>query len=41
MKKKKNKKQDILTFPKQLTREQYFACPIWWADEPSFVNKLN
>ena len=41
MKKKKNKKQNILTFPKQLTREQYFACPIWWADEPSFVNKLN
>ena len=41
MKKKKNKKQNILTFPKQLTRESYFACPIWWADEPSFVNKLN
>ena len=41
MKKKKNKKQNILTFPKQLTRESYFACPIWWADEPSFVDKLN
>ena len=41
MKKKKNKKQNILTFPKQLTREQYFACPIWYADESSFVDKLN
>ena len=43
MKKKKNKKQkqEILSFPKQLQLEQYFSSPIWWADEPSFVNKLN
>ena len=30
-----------LEFPKQLNLEQYFACPIWWADEPKFINKLN
>jgi uncharacterized protein (TIGR02466 family) len=43
MKKKKTKikKQEILSFPKQLQLEQYFASPIWWADEPSFVDKLN
>ena len=43
MKKKKAKKQKqkILSFPKQLQLEQYFASPIWWADEPSFVDKLN
>ena len=33
------KKQKI--FPKELTREDYFKCPIWFADEPAFVNKLN
>ena len=31
----------VETFPKQLTLEQYFACPIWFADEPVFVDKLN
>ena len=43
MKKKKTKvkKQKILSFPKKLNLEQYFASPIWWADEPSFVDKLN
>ena len=41
MKKKKTKKQNILSFPKQLQLEQYFASPIWWGDEPGFVNKLN
>ena len=30
-----------MTFPKQLQLEEYFKCPIWWADEPKFVNKLN
>ena len=30
-----------LEFPKQLNLEQYFACPIWWADEDRFVKKLN
>ena len=41
MKKKKTKKQKTLSFPKQLQLEQYFASPIWFADEPSFVDKLN
>ena len=41
MKKKKVKKQKVLSFPKQLQLQQYFASPIWWADEPSFVDKLN
>ena len=26
-----------MTFPKQLQLEEYFKCPIWWADEPKFV----
>jgi len=41
VKKQKVKKENVLSFPKQLQLEQYFASPIWWADEPSFVNKLN
>ena len=28
-------------FPKQLTREDYFKCPIWHAEELSFVKSLN
>ena len=28
-------------YPKQLQREDYFKCPIWFADEPAFVNSLN
>ena len=30
-----------MTFPKKLNLEEYFKCPIWWADEPKFVKKLN
>ena len=30
-----------MSFPKQLQLEEFFKCPIWWADEPKFVNKLN
>ena len=30
-----------MSFPKQLNLEHYFPCPIWWADQPKFVNKLN
>ena len=30
-----------MTFPKELIVEEYFKCPIWWADQPKFVNKLN
>ena len=36
----KNKKEQ-LEFPKQLQREDLFPCPIWYGDEPAFVNKLN
>jgi len=36
----KNKKLKE-TFPQQLNREDHFKCPIWFADEPKFVNKLN
>ena len=43
--KKKNKKtkikKDKLSFPEQLSREEYFKCPIWFADEPNFVDDLN
>ena len=38
MKKKKIKK---ITYPKQLTLEDVFKCPIWFADEPKFVDSLN
>ena len=47
MKKKKNKKQKVkqpaspLAYPKQLAREDLFSCPIWYGDEPGFVNELN
>ena len=29
------------TFPKQLSREDLFKCPIWFADEPTFIDDLN
>ena len=44
MKKKKKKtkiKKDKLSFPKQLFREEYFKCPIWFSKEPNFVDDLN
>ena len=28
-------------FPKQLSIEEHFKCPIWTADAPQFVNDLN
>jgi len=28
-------------YPKKLQLEEYFKCPIWFADQPKFVNKLN
>ena len=28
-------------FPKQLSRENYFQCPIWFADDPESVKDLN
>jgi hypothetical protein len=47
MKKKKAKakkqkiKKEIVSYPKQLQLEEYFKCPIWFADEPAFVDDLN
>ena len=44
MKKKKKKtkiKKSKLSFPKQLFREEYFKCPIWFTKEPNFVDNLN
>ena len=48
MKKRKIKKRsggmpgkNAKTFPTQLGRENYFQCPIWFADEPAFVDDLN
>ena len=46
-KKKKQKELDKMscgsaeTFPTQLNREDYFKCPIWFADVPKFVDDLN
>ena len=37
----KGKKDLIKTFPQQLNREDLFKCPIWFADEPAFVDDLN
>jgi uncharacterized protein (TIGR02466 family) len=50
MKKKKNKIKNNFdkiscgsakTFPQQLTREDLFKCPVWFADAPEFVKDLN
>ena len=30
-----------MNFAKQLNLEEYFKCPIWYADAPEFVNDLN
>ena len=40
-KKAKVKKQKVVDYPKQLRLEEYFKCPIWFADEPKFVDDLN
>jgi len=39
--KKKKKRIKKPSYPKQLNREDYFKCPIWFSDEPKFVNDLN
>ena len=45
MKKKRSKKEldneSAKVFPTQLVRENYFQCPIWFADAPEFVKDLN
>jgi|TARA_R100001460_G_scaffold31024_2_gene61209 uncharacterized protein (TIGR02466 family) len=28
-------------YPKELAREEFFQCPIWFADQPEFVDSLN
>ena len=40
-KKKRIKKLKAITYPTQLSREDYFKCPIWFADAPEFEKKLN
>jgi len=40
-KKKKSKKQETPKFPEILKKEEFFKCPIWFADETSFVESLN
>jgi len=42
MKKKKikNKKQTV-NYPQKLHLEEFFKCPIWFVDEPAFVDSLN
>ena len=37
---KKKAKRSAKTFPIQLNREDYFKCPVWYADEPDFVEDL-
>ena len=39
--KKKKKRIKKPKYPQQLNREDYFKCPIWFADEPKFVDDLN
>ena len=34
-------KKDQASYPKQLQLEEYFKCPIWFADAPKFVKDLN
>jgi len=49
MKKKKRSQKELdkiscgsaETFPTQLNREDYFKCPVWFADAPRFVDDLN
>ena len=30
-----------MSFPKQLNLEDYFRCPIWFADEYKYIDQLN
>jgi len=41
LKQKRRKEKAQTTFPLHLQREDLFKCPIWFADEPAFVDKLN
>ena len=39
--KKKKKRIKKPKYPTQLNREEYFKCPIWFADAPEFVSEIN
>jgi uncharacterized protein (TIGR02466 family) len=39
--KKKKKRIKKPNYPKQLNREDYFKCPIWFADAPEFVSEID
>tara|TARA_R100001443_G_scaffold10418_2_gene20089 strand:- start:300 stop:1019 length:720 start_codon:yes stop_codon:yes gene_type:complete len=39
--KQRKQKKTELSFPKELIKEDFFKCPIWFADQPNFVDKLN
>ena len=38
---KKRSQKEAEAFPAQLTREDYFKCPVWFADAPQFVKDIN
>ena len=38
-KKVKTKKQKVVGYPQQLQLEEYFKCPIWFADAPELLVK--
>jgi len=40
-KKKRIKKPQPITYPKQLNIEEHFKCPIWFGDAPEFVDEIN
>ena len=39
--KKKKKRIKKPNYPKQLNREDYFKCPIWFGDSPEFVSEID
>jgi len=39
--KKKKKRIKKPSYPKELSREDYFKCPIWFADAPEFVSEID
>ena len=39
--KKKKKKIKKPSYPQQLSREDYFKCPIWFGDAPEFVSEID
>ena len=39
--KKKKKRIKKSSYPKQLSREDYFKCPIWFGDAPEFVSEID